>query len=372
MGNLLEDGQVKLQSRLEQEEEAKAALLGRIQRLTKLILVSTKATQSPRLPQCTGPRRRHSFGEEELAYLPYKRRDLILDDENVDGYALLEGNSETVDDSFKEKRGRKQGLLHWFKLRRRESGSSTLTSMDGDKSSEAKSATAPSTPQAESINCPTELRISNSLVTESTPSRDLLLDVEHDREVLDNNFSGQDRPMIELLDCIRFTSNLLMIKNPFETSPIWEALLTTSIKMIDHIDLLREQLKILSGEVALHSSALKRLSEEATNNPKKEQIQMEMKKLNDEIKAKNQQIASLEKQMAGSISNSKITHKTDTTDLSLPYSELVAQLNEKSFELEKFEVAVALVTVIFPYKPSCFYGCLIDFENGYVMACLGA
>lgn len=62
----LEDGQVKLQSRLEQEEEAKAALLGRIQRLTKLILVSTNATQSPRFPQRPGPRRRHSFGEEEV------------------------------------------------------------------------------------------------------------------------------------------------------------------------------------------------------------------------------------------------------------------------------------------------------------------
>ncbi|GAB4858876.1 hypothetical protein Ancab_010353 [Ancistrocladus abbreviatus] len=37
----LEEGQVKMQSRLE-EEEAKAALMSRIQRLTKLILVSTK------------------------------------------------------------------------------------------------------------------------------------------------------------------------------------------------------------------------------------------------------------------------------------------------------------------------------------------
>lgn len=61
-----EDGQVKLQSRLEQEEEAKAALLSRIQRLTKLILVSTKASQPSRLPQRPGPRRRHSFGEEEV------------------------------------------------------------------------------------------------------------------------------------------------------------------------------------------------------------------------------------------------------------------------------------------------------------------
>ncbi|XP_074275441.1 kinesin-like protein KIN-7D, mitochondrial [Silene latifolia] len=40
----LEEGQSKMQSRLEEEEEAKAALMSRIQRLTKLILVSTKNT----------------------------------------------------------------------------------------------------------------------------------------------------------------------------------------------------------------------------------------------------------------------------------------------------------------------------------------
>ncbi|KAL8151389.1 hypothetical protein V2J09_021197 [Rumex salicifolius] len=38
----LEAGQVKMQSRLEEEEEAKTALMSRIQRLTKLILVSSK------------------------------------------------------------------------------------------------------------------------------------------------------------------------------------------------------------------------------------------------------------------------------------------------------------------------------------------
>ncbi|KAG7022268.1 Kinesin-like protein KIN-7D, mitochondrial [Cucurbita argyrosperma subsp. argyrosperma] len=38
----LEAGQVKMQSRLEEEEEAKVALMSRIQRLTKLILVSSK------------------------------------------------------------------------------------------------------------------------------------------------------------------------------------------------------------------------------------------------------------------------------------------------------------------------------------------
>ncbi|KAK7849823.1 kinesin-like protein kin-7d [Quercus suber] len=40
----LEEGQVKMQSRLEEEEDAKVALMSRIQRLTKLILVSSKNT----------------------------------------------------------------------------------------------------------------------------------------------------------------------------------------------------------------------------------------------------------------------------------------------------------------------------------------
>lgn len=61
----LEEGQVKMQSRLEEEEEAKAALMSRIQRLTKLILVSTKNT----LPGCLGDavshQRSHSVGEDD-------------------------------------------------------------------------------------------------------------------------------------------------------------------------------------------------------------------------------------------------------------------------------------------------------------------
>jgi centromeric protein E len=63
----LEAGQVKMQSRLEEEEQAKAALMGRIQRLTKLILVSTK-TNIPftTVPEKSKHRRCHSFGEEEV------------------------------------------------------------------------------------------------------------------------------------------------------------------------------------------------------------------------------------------------------------------------------------------------------------------
>jgi centromeric protein E len=67
LGWQLEAGQVKMQSRLEEEEQAKAALMGRIQRLTKLILVSTKNTIPPApIPETSNHRRRHSFGEEEV------------------------------------------------------------------------------------------------------------------------------------------------------------------------------------------------------------------------------------------------------------------------------------------------------------------
>ncbi|XP_059428095.1 kinesin-like protein KIN-7K, chloroplastic [Corylus avellana] len=297
----LEDGQVKLQSRLEQEEDAKAALLGRIQRLTKLILVSSKPSQSSRFPHRPSLRRRHSFGEEELAYLPHKRRDLILDDENIDLYVSLEGNAETTDDTLKEeKKTRKHGLLNWLKLRKRDSGLGTLTS-PSDKSSGIKSMSTPSTPQAESSNLQTEARLSHSLLAESSPSADLLSDVREDRELHGDNFLGQETPL-------------------------------TSVKSIDHIELLREQQKILSGEVALHSSALKRLSEEAARNPQKDQIHVEMKRLKDEIKEKNEQIAFLDKQIADSINASH--NQMDQLELSQSVSVLMEQLNEKSFELE--------------------------------------
>ncbi|QHO13352.1 uncharacterized protein DS421_15g514770 [Arachis hypogaea] len=208
----LEDGQVKLQSRLEQEEEAKAALLGRIQRLTKLILVSTKASHSTRFPNRPGPRRRHSFGEEELAYLPYKRRDLILDEENIDLYVNLEGNVESAVDSLKEEKRQKTCTTKLVEV--------TCTS---GKSSGAKSTSTPSTPQGESGNH-AESRLSHSLAAESSPSADLISEAREDKDTREDSLLGPETPL-------------------------------TSIKSVDQIDLLREQHKILCGEVALHSSA---------------------------------------------------------------------------------------------------------------------
>ncbi|MFQ6631874.1 hypothetical protein Gotur_010035, partial [Gossypium turneri] len=305
----LQDGQVKLQSRLEQEEEAKAALLSRIQRLTKLILVSTNASQSSRLPQRPGPRRRHSFGEEELAYLPHRRRDMTLDGENVELYVSLEGNAETGCDTLKkEKKARKNGLLNWLKHRKRDSGMESMMSAS-DKSSGNKSNSTPSTPKSGSKKFNVESRLSQSLFTESSPCMDPLSDAIRHREVPENDYLGQETPL-------------------------------TSLKAIDQIDLLREQQKILSGEVALHSSTLKRLSEEAARNPLNEQIHVntgimlsdKMKRISDEIRGKNERIALLEKQIADSIMVSSNMEKSEISQFNV--AELVAQLNEKSFELE--------------------------------------
>lgn len=59
-----------MQSRLEEEEEAKAALMSRIQRLTKLILVSSKNTIPGCLSDIPSHQRRYSVGEDDVSPLP--------------------------------------------------------------------------------------------------------------------------------------------------------------------------------------------------------------------------------------------------------------------------------------------------------------
>ncbi|KAK4562593.1 hypothetical protein RGQ29_005193 [Quercus rubra] len=65
----LEEGQVKMQSRLEEEEDAKVALMSRIQRLTKLILVSSKNTIPGYLSDVPNHQRSHSVGEDDGSLL---------------------------------------------------------------------------------------------------------------------------------------------------------------------------------------------------------------------------------------------------------------------------------------------------------------
>lgn len=54
----------------------------------------------------------------QLAYLPHRRRDLVLDDESVDVYVPLDSSTEAVDEKLREeKRTKKTGLLSWLKPR---------------------------------------------------------------------------------------------------------------------------------------------------------------------------------------------------------------------------------------------------------------
>ncbi|KAF8109554.1 hypothetical protein N665_0094s0023 [Sinapis alba] len=73
----LEEGQVKMQTRLEEEEEAKAALMSRIQKLTKLILVSTKNCIPGYLGDVPTHQRSLSAGKD------VKLDSLLLDNDNL-------------------------------------------------------------------------------------------------------------------------------------------------------------------------------------------------------------------------------------------------------------------------------------------------
>lgn len=66
----------------------------------------------------------------------------------------------------------------------------------GDKSSGIMSLSTPSTPQGESSNLHTEARLSHSLLTESSPSVDILSEAREDREVHEDNFLGQETPLV--------------------------------------------------------------------------------------------------------------------------------------------------------------------------------
>ncbi|XP_073041385.1 kinesin-like protein KIN-7D, mitochondrial isoform X2 [Primulina eburnea] len=75
----LEEGQVKMQSRLEEEEEAKAALLSRIQRLTKLILVSSKNNIPGYTSDMPSHQRSHSTSEDDDRVMMLDQIDLLVE-----------------------------------------------------------------------------------------------------------------------------------------------------------------------------------------------------------------------------------------------------------------------------------------------------
>lgn len=111
------------------------------------------------------------------------------------------------------------------RFQKRDSGSGTITSIS-DKSSGAKSVSSPSTPKAESIHLHTESRLSHSILTESIPSADLLSEVRQDRETAEDEFLGQETPLVQNL--ISITESILS----------WKKLLTVSYVKMFHMYLL--------------------------------------------------------------------------------------------------------------------------------------
>ncbi|CAI0393167.1 unnamed protein product [Linum tenue] len=272
----LEAGQVKLQSRLEEEEQAKEALMGRIQRLTKLILVSTKNSMQPSLPEKPSHRRRHSFGEDELAYLPDRKREYIIE-EDVGSYGseLSAGGKDDIaslDDLVKDyRRSRRRGMLGWFKLKKPEYSVGSSLSAD--------------------IDSPESLSPASSYI--SSQSRVTFTDIK----------DGQRKSVS------RKDDNNLVVPFPERTQAgeLFSAtvggrhLPPTGTTITDQMDLLREQVKMLAGEVALSTSSLKRLSEQVASHPDDLQLKDQMQKLKGEIIEKRHQMLILEQRMIGSI-----------------------------------------------------------------------
>ncbi|KAI6690935.1 hypothetical protein NL676_027763 [Syzygium grande] len=227
----LEAGQVKLRSRLEEEEQAKAALIGRIQRLTKLILVSTKNAMSTNLPERPGNRRRHSFGEDELAYLPDRKREYIIDDDAGsyasefphDGKEDVINLDELVNDY---KRNRKRGMLGWFKVRKPENLPGLPPSADSESSASASPASG----------------------SKSSQSRVMFSDIKDGRRKSLSR-KGDDASAVESFPERTQAGEL------FRAAVGGRRLPPSGTTITDQMDLLREQVKMLAGEVALSTSS---------------------------------------------------------------------------------------------------------------------
>ncbi|XP_028775061.1 kinesin-like protein KIN-7E, chloroplastic, partial [Neltuma alba] len=301
----LEAGQFKLQSRLEEEEQSKAALMGRIQRLTKLILVSTKTAMSSNIPERPSHRRRHSFGEDELAYLPDRKRDILTEDDagSHASEPSVEGKDDVnLDELMRDyKRNKRRGMLGWFKLRKPDQGG---WSPNSDDESPTNGTPASSSKQM--------------------PNKVMLRDVKDPRR---NSISTKENALALNSSPLRNQAGDL-----FSGTTKGRQLPPTGSTITDQMDLLREQVKMLAGEVALCTSSLKRLSEQAVNRPEDLQLQEHMQKLKDEISQKKDQIRILEQRMLGPLRMT--AHAPNNSEMSEALARLTTELNEKIFELE--------------------------------------
>ncbi|KAL6527540.1 Kinesin-like protein KIN-7E [Orobanche gracilis] len=302
----LEAGKIKLQSRLEEEEQAKAALMGRIQRLTKLILVSTKTTIQPGVLENPSHRRRHSFGEDELAYLPNRKRESMMDDDagSIDSEVYIDGRTDAtnLDEIFGDyKRNRGRGMLGWFRSRKPDNRILSSSSADNENSASGSPSSSKSfqrrvmfSDAKDALRKPISIKVDDASTSDSFPERTQ-------------------------------AGDLISLAGMRQLPP-------TGSTITDQMDLLREQIKMLAGEVALSTSSLKRLSEQAAKTPGDSKLQENIQKLKDEIREKKLQMRVLEQRMIGSVEISP--YGSSIVEMSQALSRFATVLNEKTFELE--------------------------------------
>ncbi|XP_059314265.1 kinesin-like protein KIN-7D, mitochondrial [Lycium ferocissimum] len=231
----LEEGQVKMQSRLEEEEDAKAALLSRIQKLTKLILVSSKNT----IPGYLGDAAAH------------QKSRFASEDDKLD--RSVPRDSENQRDSSSE--------ISDFKHRR-------VSSKWNDDISQAV-----------------------GVITESTQAG----------ELTSGSSCGSKLPI-------------------------------EGVSMSDQMDLLVEQVKMLSGEIAFSTSTLKRMMEQSLKDPQNSKTCTDIQNLEREIQEKREQMKILEQRIVengeASITGASLVEMQQTL------LKLMTQCSETGFELE--------------------------------------
>ncbi|KAK8948905.1 hypothetical protein KSP39_PZI005976 [Platanthera zijinensis] len=300
----LEAGQVKLLSRLEEEEQEKAALMGRIQRLTKLILVSTKNTLSSNVTGMVVHRRRHSFGEDELAYLPDRKRECAIDDDvtSFDSELSGEGRCGVSLDSLKfDKKNRKRGMLGWFKSKKSDHLHGLSPNVDYESSANGS---------------PLQVSQHQMIFSDIT-----------DGQKNSVNQKGDDLSLI-----VNYFSEKTKAGDLFSATANGRQPPPTGTTILDEMDLLSEQVKLLAGELALCTSSLKRLAEQASNNPEDPNIQDQMHSLTDDINVKKVQMRVLEQRMIGSLDDAPLS--LSSIKMSQALSKITTQLSEKTFEHE--------------------------------------
>eukprot|EP00850_Spirogloea_muscicola_P001106 SM000004S14976 [mRNA] locus=s4:555168:560744:- [translate_table: standard] len=277
--------------RLEEEEQAKAALLGRIQRLTKLILVSTNTTlDAPSLAH-QGPnnRRRLSFGEEDLAYLANRHSW----NEAVD-------SAEAADDLLADdKKGRKRSMLGWFKLKK-----------------DAASLASPERPTPEKPTAEAAVSPLPSMSFRATWAKGELAKSEVPASAARLAARDSPPPVLSTQAGELFRGE----DRRGETKKV--------STVADQLELLREQSRILSAEVALLTSTLKRINEQSPGQ------QEEHKRVKELIREKRRQLKQVEARVANVTQLLPSADNAVQDEMGKTIAKLKAALSEKTFDLE--------------------------------------